>query len=125
MAFTSQFQPQPLGLVTVTVPGTAVQLTSNLLNFSPKVTTALTDLVVANKVSLTASKAAGAANTGNVYVGQNGMNKSTLVGVIAIIGVGGAWSWTHNVGLNVYEIDKWYLDADTAGDGVYGSINTA
>lgn len=126
MAYTPQFKPQPIGIVTVLTPGTPVQVTFNLPSMIPKVTDAVTDQVPANKVSISTNPKAqaGAGNTGNVYIGQSNMSRTTLFGVIAVLTPGGSWSWTNNVGLNIYQLEKWYVDADNAGDGIYGSFDT-
>lgn len=128
MAYTPQFNPQPIGAVNVASPGTPVQLTSVMATVnvgSGKLCTS-SDSVPTNKIFLAANPLThgGAGNTGKVYIGQQDMNKSTLVGVIAVISAGGTWSITHPVGLNVYQFDKWYIDADNASDGVYGEIDT-
>ena len=128
--YTPQFNPQPLGAVTVTTPGTPVRLTVNLTTVDPttnqKVTTNVTDPVVCNKISLAANPLThgGAGNTGKVYIGSASMNRSTLLGVIAIIAAGGSYTIVHNVGNDIYDVSKMYVDADTGGDGVYGAIDT-
>lgn len=120
-----QFNPQPFGVVTVAVPGTPVQLAVNLPGFSPAVTGAVTDNIPCNKMSFIANPLAhsGAGNTGNVYIGQKTMSKTTLAGVVAVIPKGSSIPITNNVSMNIYQFDQWYVDADTAGDGVYGSFD--
>lgn len=132
MAYTPQFNPQPIGAVTVVTPGTPVQLTATLQTVnrptgqSGKIVDSASDSVPTNKIFLSANPLAhsGAGNTGKVYIGQQTMDKTTLVGVVAVIPAGGTWSITHPVGLNVYQFDKWYVDADNASDSVYGEIDT-
>ena len=130
MAYTPQFNPQPLGAVTVATPGTPVRLTIALLNNDPTTgkpaTTLATDPVVCNKIGLAANPLthAGAGNTGKIYVGSASLNRTTLAGVIAVIAPGGGYSITNNVGMNIYDASKYYVDADNAGDGLYGSIDT-
>jgi hypothetical protein len=129
MAYTPQLNPQPLGNVTVTTPGTPVQITLALQSTaagSGNVVNAATDKVLVNKISLIASPIThtGAGNTGNVYFGSRTMNRSTLSGVIGIIAPTGSFSITTNVNLNAYDANALYIDADNAGDGVYGSLDT-
>ena len=52
------------------------------------------------------------------------MVRSTLAGVLVVLSPGGSITITNNVGLNIYQFDKWYIDADNAGDGVYGFFDT-
>lgn len=120
------FKPQPFGNVTVATPGTPVQLAINFPNFTPAVTTAVTDQVYCNKINIITSSISqtGAGNTGNVYIGQSNMVRATLVGVIAVLSPGQSFPVTNNVSMNIYPFDQYYVDADTAGDGVYGSIDT-
>lgn len=126
MALTVQFNPQPFGVVTVATPGTPVQLASNLPSFSPPVTGSVTDQIPCNKISFIANTNAhsGAGNTGNVYIGQKTMNKTTLAGVVVVLPKATSFPVTNNVSMNIYQFDQWYVDADNAGDGVYGSFDT-
>lgn len=107
----------------VTVPGTPVRLITALV--SAGIITAATDIVQVNKISISASviSQAGAGNTGNIYIGTPTMVKATLAGVVAVIAPGGSWGITNNVGMNVYEFQNWYVDADTANDAATGSID--
>ena len=129
MATTIQYNPQPLGAVTVVTPGTKVRLTINLLTADPTtgkvVTTAATDSVPCNKIGLAANplSQAGAGNTGKVYIGSQSMSRTTLLGVVAIILPGGSYSITNNVSMNIYDASQWYVDADNAGDSIYGSFD--
>lgn len=130
MSYTPQFKPQGLGAVTVATPGTPVRLTINLLSADPTtnkvVTTAATDQVPCNKIGLATNPLThgGVGNTGKVYVGSASMNKTTLLGVIAVLSPGGSYSITNNVSMNIYDASTFYVDADTAGDGIYGSVDT-
>ncbi len=128
MAYCPQSAPQPTGPVTVPTPGTPVQLTQFMQTItvgSGKMCVA-TDAVLCNKIVITASPytQAGAGNTGNVYVGQQTMVKATGAGVIAVLLPGQSFTITNNVGMNIYDLSKLYLDADTASDGVMGAIDT-
>lgn len=128
MSYTPQFNPQPFGNVVVPTPGTPVQLTSVMQNItvgSGKMC-ASTDPVLCNKISLIASPITqgGSGNTGNLYIGQKTMVRATLAGVVAVIAPGGGFSVTNNVSMNIYDLSQWYVDADNANDGVYGSADT-
>lgn len=124
MAFNPAFKPQPFGNVTVVTPGTLVQLALNLVGLG--VTAAVTDNVYCNKLSIITSPIThgGVGNTGYVYIGTATMVRATLAGVIAVLSPGQSFPITNNVSMNIYQFEKYYLDADTAGDGVYGSIDT-
>ena len=130
MALTVQFSPQPFGNVTVANPGTPVQLATNLPTLSPAVTSpavagVVTDHIPCNKISIITSTITqdGAGNTGKVYIGQQSMVRSTLVGVVFVLSPGQSVPVTNNVSMNIYQFDQWYVDADNAGDGVYGSFD--
>lgn len=122
---TIQLNPQPFGNVSVVTPGVPVQLSINLPNLSPPVTQLVTDHVPCNKINVNASTIAhsGAGNTGKVYVGASNMVRATLAGVICVLSPGQGFQITNNVGMNTYQLDQWYVDADNAGDGVYGSFD--
>lgn len=119
------FQPQPIGFVPVAVPGTPVQLVSLLVGSvgpSPEkqvILDAATDAVDVNKIVLSANPA----NTGNVYIGTKNMNKVTGVGVLAVLLPTGGVPYANNVGMNIYHFQQWYVDADVAGEGAYGTID--
>ncbi len=78
------------------------------------------DSVVANKIFLFANPA----NNGNVYLGLQNMNKTTLEGVIAVlVGSLGTWDVVNNVGMNIYQCHQMWVDADNSGEGLAGSID--
>ncbi len=117
--FNPQILPQPIGPVIVAVAGTPVPLTQKLVSLGLM---SATDVLQVNKVFLNAIPT----NNGNIYVGLQTMNKATLQGVIAVlVGSLGAWSIVNNVGLNVYQAHKWWVDADNAGEGLGGSVDQA
>lgn len=129
MAYTAQSNPQPLGNFTVSSPGTPVQITLTLQSTaagSGYIVGSATDAVLCQQILLTASPIThtGAGNTGAVYFGSVGMNKSTLAGVIGVIQPGQSFTLTQNMAQNVFDANKLYLDADNAGDGAYGAIFT-
>ncbi len=129
MSYTPQLNPQPLGNVTVATPGTPVQITTTLQATavgSGNIVNSSTDIVACNKISLIASTIthAGAGNTGLVYFGAQGMVRATLAGVLGLVYPGGSYSLVTNVNLNEYDANKLYIDADTAGDGVFGFLDT-
>lgn len=109
-------KPQPLGKVTVVTPGAPVALTSALVTAGVM---ASGDPAFVNKVNVIALPG----NTGNVYVGAATMNKTTLAGVLAVITPGDDWQATNNMGVNKYPAHKYFVDADNANEGVYGSLD--
>ncbi|MDP9169823.1 MAG: hypothetical protein M3N54_04340 [Acidobacteriota bacterium] len=109
-------RPQPFGPVKVVTPGTTVSLVSTLIANGLCLAG---EPVRANKIDIQGMPG----NTGNVYIGYAGMNRATLANVIAVLKAGQDWSVTNNVGINTYSLDAMLVDADTAGDGVYGSID--
>lgn len=95
--------PVPLGKVTVSTAGTPVLAIANFSSDSD-----FTSLY-ANKLEVAALPS----NSGMIYVGYSGMNRSSLAGVIAMIQPGGSWIFTENAGMNVFDVSRLYLDADT------------
>ena len=121
--------PQALGNVTVTTPGTPVQITLALQSTasgSGFVVNSATDQVLCNLISILASPIthSGAGNTGNIFIGSKNMVRATLAGVYAVISATGSFSWTVNVAVNAFDANTFWLDSDTAGDGLYGSLFT-
>ena len=114
--YTQLYRPQPFGPVKVTTPGTKVSLVSTLIANSLCVAG---DPVRANKVDIQALPG----NVGSVYIGFAGMNRATLANVIAVLRAGQDWSVTNNVGVNTYSVETMFVDADTAGDGVFGAVD--
>jgi hypothetical protein len=83
-----------------------------------------TDHIPVNKIDLKplTMNHAGAGNIGNVYVGFVGMNKITGHNLLVTIVPGGPdYSITNTLGSNAYSLESYVIDADNAGDGVYGS----
>lgn len=115
--YSPQSNPQPVGAVKVPTPGTPVPLNTALVTAG---ICAATDAIPVNKISIVSLPS----NTGNVYVGLAGMNKSTLSGVIYVFSsANAAWQITNNRAENTYRFDHLYVDADTANEGVYGAID--
>lgn len=111
------FNPMPFGPVKVAVPGTPVQLTSHLVAIGECLAS---DPVAVNKISIVSLPS----NTGTVYVGIAGMNRATLQGVLFAFSAGNTgWQITNNEAVNTYRLDQMYVDADVAGEGVYGGID--
>ena len=111
------FSPLPIGAVTVPSPGTPVQLISVLVTAGICLAG---ESVPVNKATITSLPT----NTGNVYLGIAGMNKTTLTGVLYVFtSANVSWPLTNNVGLNTYQFDGLYVDVDVAGEGVYGAID--
>jgi hypothetical protein len=116
MLFDAKNRPQALGLVTVTTPGTPVSLAATLI---AQGLLAVGDEFLANKLLLFAAPA----NVGIIYVGQANMVRATFFGVVATITKGGFYSYTNNVSADVLQVEKLYIDADTANDGVFGNAD--
>jgi len=119
--------PQALGNVTVTTPGTPVQITLTLQSTaagSGFVVNSATDQVLCNLININASPIThtGAANTGKIYIGSKNMVRATLAGVYAVIPATGSFSWTINVALNAFDVNTFWMDADNSGDGCFGSL---
>lgn len=129
MAYCPQSNPQALGNVTVTNPGTPVQITLTLQSTtagSGHVVNSTTDAVLCQQISIVASPIthSGSGNIGAVYLGSATMVRATLAGVIAVIQAGQSYPLSQNVANNVFDANKLYIDADNAGDGVYGALFT-
>jgi len=76
----------------------------------------------ARKAGLQVEYGSGAGNIGNVYIGFVGMNKATGFNLLVTIVPGGPdYSVTNPAGSNAYSLESYVIDADNAGDGVYGS----
>lgn len=87
---------------TVPAAGTPVQLTTEAKSYC-------------NGMHIFAEKANMAANTGPVYVGTKGMNKTSGAGVIAKIASGGSYAIDTSEPGHVNGI---WVDADNNADGV-------
>ncbi len=120
--FNLTLNPQPVNLVKVATPGVPVQFTSTTTgaggNFNRN------DDLSSNKIEFNAH----GDNIGRIYIGRQNMVRGTLAagdqtGVIKILEPGQSWSLTHNVGLNKYHAADYFIDADNAGDGVYGNAD--
>jgi hypothetical protein len=125
--FISHAQPQALGSIIVPTPGTPVALDSALITAGIMVNN---DTFPANKILIQAYGGAignpalsGSPNAGNVYIGSKSMVRATLAGVIKVLVPGEYWTITTNVATNKYYLDKLYVDADHANDGVYGNAD--
>jgi hypothetical protein len=96
-----------LGKVTVTTPGTIVQLSTSVLNCNTAYFQALSS------------------NTGKIYVGVAGLNKATGAGLLRVIEPPTSSpttldSWNPASGVSVAPIDfsKLYIDADNPSEGL-------
>ena len=115
--YSPQSNPQPIGAVKVPSPGTPVPLNTALVAAGLCVAT---DAIPVNKVSLVSLPS----NTGNVYIGIAGMNKATLSGVLYVFSSANtAWQITNNQADNTYRLDRMYVDADNANEGIYGAVD--
>ena len=67
-------------------------------------------------------------NTGLIYVGVGGMNKTTFVGVLAVLGKPPAtgpmptWTVTNGRATNGVGVTEVFIDADNSGEGVVGTV---
>lgn len=93
--------PRSLGFITVPTPGTPVPLASS-------------GLLVAS-ARLQPRSAPTVVNVGNVYIGTQGMNKTTGSGVYAVLSPEQVEGFQLGPYVDVAQI---FLDADNAGDGV-------
>jgi len=119
--YTPPFKPQPFGPVVVTTPGTPVPLISQMVAAGICLAT---DHIAVNKLDVKplTMNYGGAGNIGNVYLGFAGMNKTTGFNLLVTLVPGGPdYCVTNTVGSNAYSLESYVLDADNAGDGVYGS----
>ena len=115
--YSPQSNPQPIGAVKVPSPGTPVPLNTALVAAGLCVAT---DAIPVNKVSLVSLPS----NTGNVYIGVAGMNKATLSGVLYVFSsANAAWQITNNQADNTYRLERMYVDADNANEGIYGAVD--
>jgi hypothetical protein len=115
--YSPNFNPMPFGPVKVSAPGTPVGLLTNLIARGECLAG---DPVPVNKISIVSLPS----NTGAVYLGTAGMNKSTLQGVLFRFSAANiAWQITNNEAANTYRFDQLLVDADVAGEGVYGGID--
>lgn len=115
--YSPQSNPQPIGAVKVATPGTPVPLNTALVAAGLCLAN---DAIPVNKISIVSLPS----NSGNVYVGLAGMNKATLSGVLYVFSsANSAWQITNNQGDNTYRVDRLYVDADVANEGIYGAID--
>jgi hypothetical protein len=132
---TIQIRPQPLGLVTVTAPGTPVQLITNGLSGgslslaepwgvpSMAVNSLVAEDAFARRIDLKAPTDIGAGsafNKGRIYIGMKTMVRATLVGVIWILDPGDTYTLENSQQPMPYHMADYWIDADNAGDGVLG-----
>lgn len=66
-------------------------------------------------------------NTGKIYIGRVGMNKTTLVGVLIVLPVPSTnvlptFSIAVQQGANAISIGSFYVDADNSNEGVSVSV---
>ncbi len=105
-----------LGKITVAVSGTPVNVPAPVL---PGQGPALPALSTVHALVIEAL----AANTGKIYIGIAGLNKSTLAGVLLTLPVPTAnfiptFSVSLTAAANALSITDLWIDADNAGEGV-------
>ena len=101
----------PLGKVTVVTAGTPEQVTKNLS--APNARFFCHSLLIETLPT----------NTGKIWFGVAGMNKSTYAGVVAVLPIPTAnvlpsFSGTLNIAYDAFDLSLYYLDADISGEGV-------
>lgn len=103
-----------LGKVSVTTPGTPVRLTANRAD--PTARVACQTVLIQPLLG----------NTGSVYLGEQGMNKTTFAGVYAIVPTpaGGFSNFALSIPLApaAFDAAALFLDADTAAEGVLVTV---
>ena len=118
--------PLPLGKLTVATPGTPVGFTSNCqtLYGKPFYNTS-TDGAHNGPEDLWAEKLyirPNPANTGTVYIGFAGMNRSTGQGVILVLSkTDQTFELSMSEGSNKFRVGDIMVDADTGGDNIFAS----
>lgn len=127
MVFTPTQKPQALGKVAVVTPGTPVSLVSSLITagimtVGAQLPTCKLALWAPPTSATKTSGWGGPVNVGTIYLGYAGMNKTTLAGVIATIPPGGFWESAS--ASTSYYLDQLVIDADNAGDSLYGNTDT-
>jgi hypothetical protein len=98
--------PAALGKVAVAAAGTPVSI---LTNFSSN--DAYTNLQ-SNKITIQALNS----NSQKLYIGFSNMDPSTYEGVLVELNPGETWSITDPSAANVFDVNKYYLDADVNGE---------
>ena len=93
---------ESLGLVTVPVPGTPVQLSATPLGCV--------------RISFQPMKAAAASNSGKIFVGKAGMNTTTLVEVLLVLEPEQP-AQTLQAPTGGDDVSNYWLDAENADDG--------
>lgn len=108
----------PFGPIIVTTAGTPVLLVSELITLGVCLAG---DVVQINKLYALPIPT----NNGSCYIGLKTMNKATLQGVIGVVppGAGAGFTIIHNVGMNIYQAQQLYVDADNSGEGIGGAID--
>lgn len=122
MAYSLTFKPEPLGKLAPT-SGTPIAITANLSNSTDgSKATGNTDPsndLYGNKITIQASTS----NVGSVYIMKSGGSKTTLAGVIAVLGGGDTWSIGDYSRNNSYHPGSFFVDVDTTTEYCYGSVD--
>jgi len=116
--------PFALGKV-VPTPGTPANLCSNFPSAYGQPTPGAN--LIANQMQVRALPPRGvtAGNVGQVYIGESTMNKATLAGVLCVLQPGESISMGTPNAANTLAVGSYFVDSDTAGDGVYALIYIA
>ena len=105
--------PVALGKVTVAAAGAPVPLINNFANSEGY------SSLRANKMEVQALPD----NTGLVYLGFQGMDKSTGEKVLRVLSAGETYSITDPAANNFIDVFNFYIDTDTSGEGVYANAH--
>ncbi len=109
-----------LGYVTVATPGTLVQATINISTGSPQMPFTR-GYYPCHGVLFQAYSSASGSNVGRIYILRTGGDKSTGVGLLAVLAIPTAniipsCSLTLTIAVADLDVSQFYLDADSAGD---------
>jgi glutamine cyclotransferase len=105
--------PAALGKVAVAAAGTPVSILTNFSSVDGYAN------LQSNKITIQALEG----NTGKVYIGYSNMVRATGVGVLFVLNGGETWSITDPSAANVFDVNKFFLDADSNGDAAYVSAH--
>ncbi len=115
--------PLPLKKMTVAAAGTLIRLTAGLVGslVDPYLPADNADQGQDLRVHLIHIKAP-PGNTGAIYFGYFGMNRTTLVGVLRVIDKGENFTLVVTNAGNPFRLGDFYVDADTNGDTCHGYV---
>lgn len=122
MATFPKGNPTALGLLTVAVPGTLVNLTANFTDLLP---TPDTPGAIVERLAKSISVQADPSNAGNIFVGVAGMLRATGVGVFIELAPGQFFTFSQNDAPNAFDVGDLFIDANTAADKAYAFYHSS